>query len=526
MEERIITIDKLFLKLVSNVKPQVWIAITNWLHSILVQFESQDRTIALTFSILNTFLSYTRPKTQELQLIASTCASLACSLVEIFSPDDEDFVSAMDNKFTTEQLQQMKVKVVVTLQAKLRAITAIDVLSARRNENDAIALELALLLYMHYPVYFGLSSQKLADLCLEVANHLLFKSDISVLAKRIIVDLQTIQPSDRLPINVISLLKELPILHDELIIPKSRDRTKIVEYKVPKCEELEYISEGSFGTVFKVKCDDVVMALKKQDVTDFALNELCILMTYKHDSIIGVQNFQITSDGIDLYMDLGKSLYDIVMFSSGRIKYWKSTYLTGDINDDLLLPQAQREQYIIDVCRGISYIHSVGIIHLDVKLKNIIVVNGKAKIADFGTSLQAVLSADDQRKKSIHVITRDQRPVELYYQPELHSQYSFEVDVWSLACVVLELLTGITPFYGPIMKDHDEKVTMLRVITKILGTPPYGLYPGFPYHAESTYLKCIKDDFARQTLLAMLNYNPKARLTAEESYERFLTHYR
>lgn len=167
--------------------------------------------------------------------------------------------------------------------------------------------------------------------------------------------------------------------------------------------------------------------------------------------------------------------------------------------------------------------HYVGILHRDLKLANIILVDGVPCIVDFGLSAQMVLSASDARRKSPYVITVNYRPPELLYQAKSHLNYSYEIDIWSLACIILELLTGVTPFhlFDYNLKYKDEQ--MLQVITSILGTPPKDLYPYFSYSEDyAPRLNCIQTEGIRSLLLDMLNYRPKERPAAQDCYEHLL----
>jgi mitogen-activated protein kinase kinase kinase len=93
---------------------------------------------------------------------------------------------------------------------------------------------------------------------------------------------------------------------------------------------------------------------------------------------------------------------------------------------------------------GLAYLHQEGILHRDLKADNILLdVDGTCKISDFGIS-----------KKTDNIYgndkTNNMQGSVFWMAPEvIRSQcegYSAKVDIWSLGCVVLEMLTGQRPW--------------------------------------------------------------------------------
>jgi len=110
---------------------------------------------------------------------------------------------------------------------------------------------------------------------------------------------------------------------------------------------------------------------------------------------------------------------------------------------------------------------------------------------------------NDTTAKLPEVITVPYRPPELLSGENYN--YSFEVDVWSLACVILETITGEVAFRG----WTEEMVE--GAIKKVFSV--------------SRPLFCVADSVVRNVLLDMLKTNPKERISASEAYERFLIHF-
>ncbi|TVT99408.1 hypothetical protein EJB05_55228 [Eragrostis curvula] len=122
---------------------------------------------------------------------------------------------------------------------------------------------------------------------------------------------------------------------------------------------------------------------------------------------------------------------------------------------------------------GVSHMHSLKIMHRDIKPGNILVVKGSAggssitvKICDFG------LAASMSDKPAY-----DRAGTRRYMAPEVllgKSDYDAMVDMWSLGCVMAELLIA-KPLFGGEVDDRDQ---VLRIF-KVLGLPGPRTWPAF-----------------------------------------------
>ncbi|WP_051271623.1 protein kinase domain-containing protein [Shimazuella kribbensis] len=108
-------------------------------------------------------------------------------------------------------------------------------------------------------------------------------------------------------------------------------------------------------------------------------------------------------------------------------------------------------QIILQVCRGLSYMHHEDVIHRDLKPANILLSKlGKVKISDFGLARQ--LASETNLTKSGELLGST-----LYLSPEQSKgeKATKQSDIYSLGIVLYELLTGEPPF------DSTEPVTIL-----------------------------------------------------------------
>ncbi len=116
--------------------------------------------------------------------------------------------------------------------------------------------------------------------------------------------------------------------------------------------------------------------------------------------------------------------------------------------------------YAYQLCRALGYIHALGICHRDVKPQNLL-VNPEThvlKLCDFGSAKMLIPTEPNVS----YICSRYYRAPELIFGA---TNYTTMIDIWSLGCVVGELLIGRPLFPG------ENGVEQLVEIVKILGTP-------------------------------------------------------
>ena len=145
----------------------------------------------------------------------------------------------------------------------------------------------------------------------------------------------------------------------------------------------------------------------------------------------------------------------LVLFDSGEadgLPYFVMPYVPGESLRDRLarehqLPVDEALDYARDVAGALSYAHSLGIVHRDIKPGNILLSAGRAIVADFGVA----------RAISAAIEGEGERPGELFGTPLYMSPEQFtgsgridrRSDLYSLGCVLYEMIAGAPPFTGP-----------------------------------------------------------------------------
>jgi serine/threonine protein kinase len=123
----------------------------------------------------------------------------------------------------------------------------------------------------------------------------------------------------------------------------------------------------------------------------------------------------------------------------------------GSIRDMLKTAEEPFSEHVIrnytrHIVKGLEYCHSQGVVHRDIKGGNILIgTDGVAKIADFGGSkLTENIGAGEMMVQSATMAFSI-----LWMAPEVanNKPYCAKIDVWSLACVVIEMATKRMPWF-------------------------------------------------------------------------------
>ncbi|XP_017584872.1 PREDICTED: serine/threonine-protein kinase TNNI3K [Corvus brachyrhynchos] len=214
----------------------------------------------------------------------------------------------------------------------------------------------------------------------------------------------------------------------------------------------EIIGSGSFGKVYKGRCRNKIVAIKryrantycsKSDV-DMFCREVSILCRLNHPCVI-----QFVGACLD-----DPSQFAIVTQYLQVILIFFTKYRILDLQSKLIIA--------VDVAKGMEYLHNLTqpIIHRDLNSHNILLYeDGHAVVADFGESrfLQS-LDEDNMTKQPGNL---------RWMAPEVFTQctrYTIKADVFSYALCLWELLTGEIPF------AHLKPGNMLNYTTP----PPFG----------------------------------------------------
>ncbi|XP_012274826.1 serine/threonine-protein kinase polo [Orussus abietinus] len=123
------------------------------------------------------------------------------------------------------------------------------------------------------------------------------------------------------------------------------------------------------------------------------------------------------------------------------------------------LTECETRYYMKQILEGVHYLHKNRIIHRDLKLGNLFLNDDlQVKIGDFG--LATKLEHDGERKKTLCGTPN-------YIAPEILNKvgHSYEVDVWSIGCVMYTLLVGKPPFETSSLRETYARIKQVQYKT-------------------------------------------------------------
>nr|GEV25434.1 shaggy-related protein kinase epsilon-like [Tanacetum cinerariifolium] len=283
-------------------------------------------------------------------------------------------------------------------------------------------------------------------------------------------------------------------------------------------QTLSYMAErvvgtGSFGVVFEAKCLETgeSVAIKKvlQDKR-YKNRELQIMRLLDHPNIVPLKNcFYSTTEKNEVYLNVVLEYVPETVYRVTR-HYSRMTQH---------IPLIYVQLYTYQICRALNYIHSViGVCHRDIKPQNLLVNphTHQLKLCDFGSAKMLVPGEPNIS----YICSRYYRAPELIFGA---TEYTNAIDMWSVGCVMSELLLGHPLFPG------ESGVDQLVEIIKILGTPtreeikcmnPHYTEFKFPQIKAHPWHKIFQKRMppeAVDLVSRLLQYSPKLRCSALEA---------
>lgn len=195
-----------------------------------------------------------------------------------------------------------------------------------------------------------------------------------------------------------------------------------------------------------------------------------ILADLQHPRIVRVYDLVVDEDSGMAYFEM-----DLVLSPDGQPRT-----LADELQDGV--DEEKIVGWFKDICEGLAYIHSQGVVHRDISLDNILIArDGRAVITDFGI---AKIIDDSYRKKidvTVTMVYKDGSEVrigkERYMAPELkkpNGRASFATDAWALGVLLFRMLSGSWYDVGTRLEDWhaDLKYDWHPVLSQLFNPEP------------------------------------------------------
>ena len=211
---------------------------------------------------------------------------------------------------------------------------------------------------------------------------------------------------------------------------------------------LSKLGEGAYSTVYKVKriIDNQVYALKKVKLMNLSekekensLNEVRILASVKSNFVVSYKEafFDEKDNTLGIVMEFADrgDLYQQIVAHKKTAKFFEESDIW---------------RIFIQLVKGLKALHDLKILHRDMKSANVFLFsNGCAKLGDLNVS-----------KVARRGLGYTQTGTPYYASPEVWKDkpYDHKSDVWSLGCVLYEMITLRPPFRAKDMEGLFNKV--------------------------------------------------------------------
>lgn len=173
-----------------------------------------------------------------------------------------------------------------------------------------------------------------------------------------------------------------------------------------------------------------------------------------------------------------------------------------------------------DLLIALEHIHRHSVVHCDIKPENILLTEKRSfKLIDFGSA------CTEGARAYFYIQTRYYRAPEVI----LHLRYGRQIDIWSLGCVLCEILTGVPLFAG------EDEVSMIGKMVELLGYPPLEMIQKspcksryftndnrlikqkVPFSVKLPSLLHVTDEALLDFIARCLEWDPAKRMSASEA---------
>ena len=228
-------------------------------------------------------------------------------------------------------------------------------------------------------------------------------------------------------------------------------------------EIIECLGKGSFGEAIKCfdhKNNDLVcikIINSQEKFQSQALTEIKIL------TAISTYDINNDSNNVKFYSYFNFRGHICLVFELLGKNLYEYLQLNNFIGLDIL----QIKNYTIQILFSLLFLRSINIIHCDLKPENVLIYTNnpnQIKVIDFGSS------CFESERIYLYIQSRFYRAPEVLFD----LGYNYEIDMWSLGCILYELYTGVPLFSG------INEMEQIYLIMETIGIPPLYIIENSP----------------------------------------------
>ncbi|XP_061521382.1 mitogen-activated protein kinase 15 [Phycodurus eques] len=303
---------------------------------------------------------------------------------------------------------------------------------------------------------------------------------------------------------------------------KSARMPEVEEHISTKYEIRKRLGKGAYGIVWKavdrqtgeiVAVKKIFDAFKNKTDAQRTFREVIFLQEFgDHPNVVKLQNIIRAQNDKDIYL----------------VFEYMDSDLHAVIKKGTLLTDIHKRYVMYQLLKAVKYLHSGNVIHRDQKPSNVLVDSDcVVKLCDFGLARSLNQEQEDSGNPALteYVATR------WYRAPEIllgSTRYTKGVDMWSLGCILGEMLLGEALFPGTSTINQLEQIMSAiphpcpedvlaikseigsSVVRRMLRRPPMPLEDSLPSSVPPDALDLLK---------GLLVFNPDKRPTAEKALQ-------
>ncbi|CAH1252111.1 MAP3K19 [Branchiostoma lanceolatum] len=253
-------------------------------------------------------------------------------------------------------------------------------------------------------------------------------------------------------------------------------------------DDIGAVGQGTFGTVHLGQ-PQPYFAVKKVDMVKFEADEVNILAQLDHAAVVKL--LAVVRDGNTMHICteyLGDEVVERVINQNAGLSEPTALFIT------------------IQLLEGLVYLHSLGIVHRDVKAANVMLCRDtvpdrvQVKLIDFGSAKRI-----PKGHKWVHEEEREPKGTPTHMSPEMAraEEHNCTTDIWSLGCTTLHMLTGRHPWQKYAIRSFQLIYQIGAYPERILADIPHTTHGSLQRLLQHCFHDCWRERPQAQVILDM-----------------------